>query len=335
MQRIAETPASTVDASAGSSLASPHASPPAVDLGGIGLAAFGAIAFSGKAIIVKLGYRHGADAITLIALRMAVALPFFAAIAWYAARRPDVVRLTTVDRWKVVALGFTGYYLASYLDFLGLEYVSASLERLILYLNPTIVLLIGVLAFHRRVTGRQVAALLLGYGGVVLAFAHDFHLGGSSIVLGSALVFGSALSYAVYLVGSGELLKRVGTLRLTAYASCIASLCCIAHFALTRPVASLDTLPGPVYGLSLLNGTMCTVVPVFAVMMAIRRLGASVASQIGMIGPVSTILLADLLLDERMGPLQIAGTVLVMVGVFIVSQRGRVPSIPPSRMETR
>ena len=324
MQRIVETPAPYRDASAGP----PPISSSATDLGGIALAAFGAIAFSGKAIIVKLGYRYGADAITLIALRMAVALPFFAAIAWYVSRRPDIVRLTTADRWKVAALGVTGYYLASYLDFLGLEYVSASLERLILYLNPTIVLFIGIVVFGRRATGRQLVALLLGYSGVVLAFAHDLQVGGSRIVLGSVLVFGSALAYAIYLVGSGELLKRVGTLRLTAYASCVASLCCMAHFAVTRPLASLAALPDPVYWLSLLNGTVCTVLPVFAVMMAIRRLGASVASQIGMIGPVSTIILADLLLDERMGRLQIAGTVLVMFGVFIVSQRGRAPSIP-------
>jgi drug/metabolite transporter (DMT)-like permease len=128
------------------------------------------------------------------------------------------------------------------------------------------------------------------------------------------------LSYAVYLVGSGELVRRVGTLRLTAYASCIASLCCMLHFGLTRPLELLAGLPGPVWGLSFLNATLCTVLPVFAVMAGISRLGASIASQVGMVGPVSTIVLADLLLDERMGPIQIAGTVLVLVGVFIVSQ---------------
>jgi len=305
----------------------PHGRPD--KLSGIALAAFGAIAFSGKAIIVKLGFRHGADAITLIALRMAVAVPFFAAIAWYASTRPGVVRLSRGDRAKVALLGFLGYYLASYLDFLGLEYVSASLERLILYLNPTLVLLIGLFVFGRRVTGRQIVALVLGYGGVVLAFAHDLHVGGGSIALGSLLVFGSALAYAIYLVGSGELLRRVGTVRLTAYASCVAAVCCLLHFALTRPIGLLFALPAPVYWLSILNGTVCTVLPVFAVMMAVGRLGASVASQIGMIGPVSTIALADLLLDERMGPTQVVGTVLVLVGVFVVSQsRVRTPTGP-------
>ncbi len=305
------------------------------NLSGVALAAFGAIAFSGKAIIVKLGYRHGVDAITLIALRMAVALPFFAAVAWFASRRPGVVPLSAADRGKIAVLGFLGYYLASYLDFVGLEYVSASLERLILYLNPTIVLLIGLFFFGRRVSGPQILALLLGYGGVVIAFVHDFHFGGRDIAFGSALVFGSAFAYAIYLVGCGELLRRVGAVRLTAYGSCIAALCCLLHFALTRPFELLLALPAPVYTLSLLNGTLCTVIPVFAVMMAVDRLGASVASQIGMIGPVSTIVLADVLLGEHMGSLQILGTVLVMAGVFIVSQHKAAPPVPRPHSTTR
>jgi len=298
---------------------------------GVACSALGAIAFSGKAIIVKLAFRYGTDAITLIALRMAVALPLFAGMAWYAATRPGVSPLSKTERWKVLVIGFLGYYLASYLDFLGLEYVSASLERLILYLNPTLVLLIGMLFFGRRTNASQIAALLLGYGGMVLVFLHDFHIGGSSIVLGSLLVFASALAYALYLVGSGELVKRLGALRLTAYASCVASLFCMLQFALTRPLASLTTLPMPVYGLSFINGTVCTVLPVFLVMLGISRLGATVASQIGMIGPVSTIVAADLLLDERMGPTQIAGTVLVVLGVFIVSQSKAPASSAPLR----
>jgi len=335
MSHPTEPAAPVVTASASGRAMRPDARSGAIGTGigmGVTCSALGAIAFSGKAIIVKLGFRSGADAITLIALRMAVALPFFAAMAWYAATRRGVIPLSKAERWKVVVVGFLGYYLASYLDFLGLEYVSASLERLILYLNPTLVLLIGLIFFGRRANARQVIALLVGYAGVVLAFLHDFHVGGSSIALGSLLVFGSALAYALYLVGSGELVKRLGSLRLTAYASCVAALFCLLHFALTRPPAMLTGLPMPVYGLSLINGTLCTVLPVFLVMLGISRLGASVASQVGMVGPVSTIILADLLLDERMGPTQIAGTVLVMAGVFIVSQ-GRAPASPASSRE--
>ena len=296
-------------------------------LAGMLLAAFGAIAFSGKAIIVKLAYRHGVDATTLIALRMAVALPFFALIALWVRSRPGLAPLQAGDAWKIVALGFLGYYLASFLDFLGLAYITATLERLILYLNPTLVLLITMIAFKRSASGRQMIALAASYLGVVLAFGHDFALAGNAgagaIALGSTLVFASALIYALYLVGSGELVRRIGPVRLTAYASCVASLCCIAQFALTRPLASALAWPLPVYWLSLANGTVCTVLPVFAVMMAVSRIGAPAASQIGMIGPVSTILLSTVFLGEAMGPWQIAGTALVMVGVFIVSRSGR------------
>ena len=306
-------------------------------LAGVLLAALGAVAFSGKAIIVKLAYRYGVDATTLIALRMGMALPFFAVTALIVRGRAGQAPLQAGDRWKVAALGFLGYYLASFLDFLGLAFITATLERLILYLNPTLVLLITMIAFKRRATGRQMIALAASYLGVVLAFGHDFALAGSagasSIALGSALVFASALVYAFYLVGSGELVRRIGSIRLTAYASCVASLFCIAQFVLTRRLASAFELPAPVYWLSLLNAVVCTVLPVFAVMMAVARIGAPAASQIGMIGPVSTILLSSVFLGEAMGPWQIAGTVLVMIGIFVVSQAKRPEAesvIPPT-----
>ncbi len=286
---------------------------------GIALAAFGAIAFSGKAIIVKLGYRHGPDAVTLLALRMLFALPFFLAMAAWARRRSDRRRIDARDGWRIVALGFFGYYLASFLDFAGLAYVSATLERLILYLTPTLVLLIGYVVFGRPASPRQLGALVLSYLGVLLAFAHDLDAGGDGIVLGSVLVFASAASYAIYLVGSGELVARVGALRLTAYASTVACVLCIGQYLLLRPWHELAALPEPVLWLSLLNGTLCTVVPVLAVMMAIERIGSGLAAQVGMLGPVSTIVLSLVLLGEPMGPWQVAGTVLVLVGVLALS----------------
>lgn len=290
----------------------------AVSRSGLVLAALGAIAFSGKAIIVKLGYRYGTDAVTLLALRMLVAFPFFLAMGAWAARRS--VPLGKADRGRIVLLGFLGYYLASFLDFAGLAYITATLERLILYLTPTLVAFIGWLAFGRRISRRQAGALLVSYVGVALAFGHDLQVGGSNIALGSLLVFGSALAYALYLVGSGELVQRVGAVRLTAYASSVASVLCLLQFVLLRPMEAL-ALPWQVYALSLVNGTLCTVLPVLAVMMAVARIGSALAAQVGMIGPVSTILLSLLLLGEPMGPWQVAGTVLVMAGVFVVSQQ--------------
>jgi drug/metabolite transporter (DMT)-like permease len=165
-------------------------------------------------------------------------------------------------------------------------------------------------------------ALGLSYAGVVLALTHDFRIWGSNIALGSALVFASALTYALYLVGSGEMVRRVGALRLTAHASCVASLCCIVQFLVMRPWSAL-VLPEQVYWLSLLNGFACTVLPVFAVMFAIARVGAPTAAQVGMVGPVSTIFLSWLLLGEAMGQSQIFGTLLVVSGVFIVSRSNR------------
>ena len=290
---------------------------------GIALALFGAIAFSGKAIIVKLGYRHGADAITLLALRMLVALPFFLLMAGWVRRDTQRFRLRGGDRWKVVGLGFCGYYLASFLDFAGLEYITATLERLILYLTPTLVLLIGVVVFRRKARMHQLVALLISYLGVALAFAHDLDVRGDGIALGGVLVFLSALSYATYLVGSGELVARIGAMRLTAYASTVAATFCIVHFLVVRPWHSLFELPPEIYTLSLLNGTLCTVLPVLATMMAVQRLGSALASQIGMVGPVSTIVMSLLILDEPIGPWQVAGTVLVMLGVFTVTRNTR------------
>lgn len=286
---------------------------------GIGLAAFGAIAFSGKAIIIKLAYRYGVDAVTLLALRMLVALPFFLLMAIWARSRSRV-RIARCDALRIVALGFFGYYLASFLDFAGLAYITATLERLILYLTPTLVLAIGFVVYRRAISRRQMFALMVSYAGVLLAFAHDRALGGRDVALGGVLVLGSALSYAIYLVGSGQLVGRVGAVRLTAYASSVACVLCLLQFAALRPWSAWD-LPPPVWWLSLLNGSLCTVVPVLAVMLAIDRIGSGLAAQIGMLGPVSTIVLSVLVLDEAMGPWQVAGTVLVMGGVFVVAKK--------------
>ncbi len=283
---------------------------------GLLLAAVGAIAASGKAVIVKLAYRHGADATTLLALRMLVALPFFVAMGAWAARRAQP--LSRGDLWRVVVLGFSGYYLSSYLDFLGLQYISATLERLILYLSPTLVVLIALVVLRQRPTRLQVAALLVSYLGVLLAFGHDIQLEGRRTLIGSALVFASALSYAVYLFGSGQAVARIGAVRLTAYASTVACALCIGQYLLLQPLAALAQQPAPVYWLSQLNGTVCTVLPVLAIMVGVKRIGSSLAAQVSMLGPVSTIVLSIWLLDEPMGPWQSAGTVLVLLGVLLV-----------------
>jgi drug/metabolite transporter (DMT)-like permease len=285
---------------------------------GLAYALIGSIAFSGKAIIVKLGYRHGADAVTLLMLRMLFALPFFVVLAWWASRgKPP---LTRRDMLAVLGLGFSGYYLASFLDFAGLAYISASLERLILYLNPTLVLLLGVVLHGRRVTARQLIALSISYAGVLVVFGREMRDLGPDVLLGSALVFGSALSYAVYLVQSGEEVRRLGSLRLTGLATTVACLLCIGQFVLLRPLDSAFAVVPEVIWLSLLNATVCTFAPVILVMMGIERLGAALAAQTGLVGPMSTILMGVLILGEPMTPWIVIGTGLVLAGVTLLAR---------------
>ncbi len=288
-------------------------------LSGLLLAALGSIAFSGKAIIVKLAYRYGVDAVTLIMYRMLFALPIFLMMAWWASRGQPA--LSRRDWWGVLGLGFCGYYLSSFLDFLGLQYISASLERLILYLNPTLVLLLGVLLFKRRISGVQALAMAISYAGVLLVFGHEVKIEGANTLLGAALVFASATTYAVYLLYSGELVKRIGSLRLVGLATSVACLLCLLQFVLLRPLQAAVVAP-EVLWLSLLNATLCTAAPVLMVMMAIERIGAGLAAQTGMIGPMSTIAMGVVFLSEPLNAWIIAGTALVLTGVFVVTKFG-------------
>ncbi|AYQ30486.1 MULTISPECIES: DMT family transporter [unclassified Polaromonas] len=286
---------------------------------GLLLATFGAIAFSGKAIIVKLAYRYGVDAVTLIMYRMLFALPIFALMAWWASRgKPP---LTRKDWLGVLWLGFTGYYLASFLDFAGLAFISASLERLILYLNPTLVLLLGLVMYKRRVSAPQIIGMAISYCGVVLVFGHEITLQGADAAWGALLVFLSAVSYALYLVYSGEMVRRLGSLRLVGLATSVACLLCLLQFVLLRPMSAAAVAPEVIW-LSLLNATLCTAVPVLMVMMAIERIGAGMAAQTGMVGPMSTILMGVLILGEPFTAWVAAGTVLVIAGIFVFT-RGR------------
>ena len=306
---------------------------------GLVLATLGAIAFSGKAIIVKLAYRYGVDAVTLIMYRMLFALPIFAVMAWWASRGKPA--LTRHDWWGVLGLGFTGYYLASFLDFAGLAYISASLERLILYLNPTLVLLLGLVLYKRHISRRQALGMAISYCGVILVFGHEINFAGADAALGALLVFGheiklegadaalgavlvflSAVSYAVYLSFSGELVQRLGSLRLVGLASSVACVLCIGQFVLLRPMNAALVAPEVIW-LSVLNATLCTAAPVLMVMMAVERIGAGVAAQTGMVGPMSTILMGVLLLGEPFTAWVAAGTALVVVGIFVFTSRPR------------
>jgi drug/metabolite transporter (DMT)-like permease len=288
---------------------------------GLAMALAGSIAFSGKAIIVKLAYRYGVDAVTLIMYRMLFALPIFLLMAWWAGRGKP--RLSGRDWLGVAGLGFSGYYLSSFLDFAGLQYITASLERLILYLNPTLVMLLAWMLYRKPIARGQAAGMAVSYCGVLLVFGHEIRLEGGQAALGALLVFTSAVTYAVYLVYSGQLVKRLGSLRLVGLATSVACLCCLLQFVLLRPLSAAAEVAPQVVWLSVLNATLCTAVPVLLVMMAIERVGPALSAQAGMVGPMSTILMGVVILGEPFTAWIAAGTVLVIAGIYVFSRAGR------------
>jgi drug/metabolite transporter (DMT)-like permease len=288
---------------------------------GIAMAGAGAILFSCKAILAKFLYRHGIDAITLMAFRMLFSLPVFALVAVIETRRARARgdRLNARELRLVFALGFAGYYLASFLDFWGLAYINVSLERLIQFLTPTLVLVLSALVLKKSISARQWLAMALGYAGLTLVFWENLRLGGSAVFTGSVLVFGSAASYAIYLTLSGELVQRIGSLRLVAYAMCASTGFTLLHYVLAYPLANLAQ-PMPVYALSLANALFCTVLPVYLTMFALARIGAPSAAQLSVLGPVSLVFLGWWLLGEPITALQLAGTAVVLIGVWVVTQ---------------
>lgn len=287
---------------------------------GLALAAAGAVLFSAKAILAKFQYRHGIDALDVLTLRMLLSLPLFIALGVHESRRPGRTPMTRRDFGLIVVLGVLGYYLSSLFDFWGLEYVPVSLERLILFLNPTFVLLIGVFAFHRRVARREWIALAVSYAGVSLVFIENLRVEGEHILLGSGLVLLAALSYALYLAMSGQLISRIGPLRLVAWAMCVSTAATVTHYLLLRDPMHLLQLPTPVYGLALVNAIFCTFLPVTFTMGAVARLGAGGTAQLSVLGPVSLVFLGAWLLGEPVTAIQLVGTAVVLGGVLLLTR---------------
>lgn len=286
---------------------------------GAWLALIAALGFSLKAIFVKLAYPYGVDAITLLALRMGFSLPVFLWVGL--AQQRSGAALTQGDWLRLVALGCLGYYGASILDFWGLAYISAGLERLILFTYPTLTLLIGVFFQGKAFTRREGLAIALCYIGIGFAFAHDLGLGDThSVLIGGLLVFGSSISYALYLSGSAPMIARLGALRFSALASLVSSAVTLLHFTVAQPFSAF-LQPWPVYGWGLAMAAIATVIPVFAQSAAIRHLGAGQASLYAMIGPMLTIGFGWQLLDEPISLHQIAGAALVVAGIAVVSRK--------------
>ncbi len=292
---------------------------------GVALAVLAAFGFSFKAIFVKLAYAAApVDAVTLLSLRMVFSLPAF---LWIGFTAGNAVPLTRRDWGTLVVLGVLGYYASSMLDFLGLQYISAGLERLILFTYPTLTVLIGVLFMGQSLEERQVGALLLSYAGIGLAFAHDLQLGGdvATLLTGAAFVFGSALTYAIYSAGAEPAIRRLGSARFAALAMLVSTTATQLHFFATQPLAAL-VQPLPIYLYGAAMALFSTVLPILWQSAAIRRIGAARSVLIGTLGPVLTIFFSWWLLQEPVSAAQLAGASLVLAGVLLVSRSKRKPA---------
>ncbi len=287
---------------------------------GSGFALLAAVGFSGKAILVKLAYLHGVDAVTLLALRMSFSVPLFFAVAIWSRNQNHSSPLKREDWGAIVGLGFIGYYLSSLLDFLGLLYISAGLERLVLFLYPTMVVILSAILLKRPFGRREFSSLALSYAGIALVFLHDLSAVQKGIVLGTLFVFASTLTYSVYLLGAERLIARVGAIRFTAYAMIVASIATLIQFVLTHPIAAIQQ-PARVYLLSIAMAVFSTVIPVFLLSAGIRIIGSGHAALIGTAGPVSTIFMAQYFLGEEVSLQQICGCCLVLAGVVSISIR--------------
>jgi len=293
------------------------------DFIGPAFAIVGVLGFAFKAILIKLAYAAmPIDAVTLLTLRMAYSAPFFALMAWWATRATGATPLTRRDWLSIAWLGFIGYYLSSLVDFIGLQYVTAALERLMLYLYPTIVVVLSAIFFRQRITGRIVVALALSYFGILLVFARDLQLAGDpgELWLGGALVFASSFLYACYLVGVGPVIARLGSMRFISLAMLTSALFIFIHFLATRPSSAL-LVPARIHLLSLTMAVFSTVLPTYLIAEAIKRIGANRTSLLGSMGPLFTIWLGSWLLDEPVHAIQLVGAALVLAGVALVTFR--------------
>ncbi|HEV7369521.1 DMT family transporter [Arenibaculum sp.] len=285
---------------------------------GIAMALVAVLSSSVRPILIKLSYGLGAEPVTLLALRMVFSLPFFLAAALWSRRDAARTPISARDWALLAGLGVVGHYAASFLDFLGLQYVSAGVGRLLLFLYPTVVVLLSWAFLRKRIGPREIGALLLTYAGVAMVVSRGLAGANADLPLGAALVFGSAVCYAVYLVAGSQVIRRVGSVRFTAYATMVACFACIAQFAAVRPLSALD-LPLEVYGLAFAMAALCTVLPIFLTAEALRRIGANHVALLGALGPVSAIGLGWLGLEEVLTGVQVLGAVLVLAGVMLVT----------------
>jgi drug/metabolite transporter (DMT)-like permease len=285
---------------------------------GISLGVLGIVLFSSKAIMVKLAYNYNVDAISMLLLRMLFSFPFYVVIAYLYRNENKAVKIVKKDYLWVIFFGLVGYYLASFFDFVGLTYIKASLERIILFVYPTIVILLNRLFLKQPITKVQTLAIFLSYLGIVIAFSDEVEISGSNVYIGGFFILLSAITYAAYLVGSGWLIPKFGVVKFTAYAMLVSCFCVFIHFSIISET-DLFNLPWQVYGYGFLIAIFATVIPSFLVSASIKIISSSNFAIVAGVGPISTIVLASFFLNEKLTLLQFFGAILVIIGILITS----------------
>lgn len=285
-------------------------------------ALLGAIGFSAKAIFIKVAYAQAhIDSVTLLALRMLLSMPFFLGMSWWSSRSPGALPLTRRDAFLLALFGFLGYYFSSFLDFFGLQFISAALERLILFTYPTFVVILSAIFFHRPIHGKEILALLLSFSGIAIVFVEDLKIAESphALWVGGGLVFGASITYSIYLVGNTPLIHRLGSTRFTGLAASMSSVFVLGHFLAIHRVSELN-IPAVAYPTILGLALVSTVIPIWLTSEALRLAGPSRVAIMSSIGPIVTIWLGVIFLGEPLSLITFAGAFLVLAGVALTTQ---------------
>lgn len=285
---------------------------------GVAIGVLGVVLFSSKAVMVKLSYDYHVDPISILLLRMLFSFPFYAVIAYMYRNQNSHIKVSVKDYSWIVFFGFIGYYLASYFDFVGLTYIKASLERIILFLYPTIVILFNRIFLKQSITRVQTGAIALTYLGIVIAFSDEVVVSGSDAYLGGFFILLSAMTYASFLVGSGWLIPKFGVMKFTAYAMIVSCICVFVHYSLISEI-DLFSFSWEVYFLGFLIAIFATVIPSFLVSASIKMISSSNFAIVAGTGPISTIILAAIFLNESLTLLQLFGAFVVIIGILLVS----------------
>ena len=296
-----------------------------ISLAGFVITFFGAILFSTKAIIVKSAFaKTQVNALTLLTLRMIFSLPFYLIAAFIASSTHGNIKLSRKQWLMVMLLGLFGYYLSSLFDFIGLQYISAGLERLILFLYPTFVVLINIALFRQKSSLTQRVALLLTYAGISVAYFGELQVDvhNPDFYWGSFLIFLCSITYAIYISGSGKIIPIIGGTKFTAYAMLASTAGVFIHFLIQGHFESLKT-GADLWGYGILLATVATVIPSFMISDGLKRIGSNNVAIISSVGPVSTIIQAHFILDEKIFAAQIIGTILVIAGVLLIGWKSQ------------